>query len=64
MIIIITMYIYRALINALSVHIKHINLNMTLYTHVKHSPTNKQIKTNQTSRNIIIGTQIYKIASM
>ena len=35
------MYIYRALINALSTHtIAHINLNMILYTHVEleHSP--------------------------
>ena len=38
-IIIIIMYIYQALINALSVHIIHINLNMIFYTHVEHSPT-------------------------
>ena len=38
-IIIIIMYIYHALINALSAHMIHINLNMILYTHVKHSPT-------------------------
>ena len=31
------MYIYLALINALSAHIIHINLNMILYTHVEHS---------------------------
>ena len=37
--IIIIMYIYHALINALSVHIIHINLNMIFYTHVEHSPT-------------------------
>ena len=30
------MYIYRALINALSAHIIHINLNMIIYTHVEH----------------------------
>ena len=35
----IIMYIYHALINALSAHIIHINLNMIFYTHVKHSPT-------------------------
>ena len=35
----ITMYIYHALINALSAHIIHINLNMIFYTHVEHSPT-------------------------
>ena len=35
----IIMYIYHALINALSAHMIHINLNMIFYTHVKHSPT-------------------------
>ena len=39
MLIIIIMYIYHALINALSAHMIHINLNMIFYTHVKHSPT-------------------------
>ena len=34
----IIMYIYRALINAQSTHIIHINLNMILYTHVEHNP--------------------------
>ena len=38
-IIIIIMYIYYALINALSAHMIHINLNMIFYTHVEHSPT-------------------------
>ena len=38
-IIIIIMYIYHALINALSAHMIYINLNMIFYTHVKHSPT-------------------------
>ena len=33
------MYTYPALINALSAHIIHINLNTVLYTHVDHSPT-------------------------
>ena len=33
------MYIYHALINALSAHMIHINLNMIFYTPVKHSPT-------------------------
>ena len=36
---IIIMYIYHALINALSAHVVHINLNMVFYTHVEHSPT-------------------------
>ena len=33
------MYIYHALINTLSAHIIHINLNMIFYIHVEHSPT-------------------------
>ena len=33
------MYIYHALINALSAHMIHIKLNMIFYTHVEHSPT-------------------------
>ena len=37
--IIIIMYIYHALINALIAHMIHINLNMIFYTHVEHSPT-------------------------
>ena len=39
LLLIIIMYIYHALINALSVHMIHINLNMILYTHVEQSPT-------------------------
>ena len=35
-----TLIIMYALINALSAHMIHINLNMIIYTHVKHSPTN------------------------
>ena len=35
----ITMYTYHALINALSAHMIHTNLNMIFYTHVEHSPT-------------------------
>ena len=38
-IIIIIMYIYHALIFALSAHMIHINLNIIFYTHVEHSPT-------------------------
>ena len=38
-IIIVIMYIYHALINALRAHMIHINLNMIFYTHVEHSPT-------------------------
>ena len=37
--IIIIMYIYHALISALSAHMIHINLNMVFYTHVQHSST-------------------------
>ena len=36
---IIVMYIYHALINALSAHMMHVNLNMMFCTHVEHSPT-------------------------
>ena len=32
------MYIYRALVNALSAHMIHINLNTIFYTHIEHSP--------------------------
>ena len=38
LLIIIIMYIYHALINALSAGI-HVNLNIIFYTHVEHSPT-------------------------
>ena len=41
--VIIIMYIYHALINALSAHIVHINLNMIFYTHVEHSPTKNSL---------------------
>ena len=51
LIIIIIMYIYHALINALSAHMIHSNLNMIFYTHVKHSPT----------KTIYIKYYIYKI---
>ena len=33
------MYIYDALINALSAHLIYINLNTIVYTHVEHSPS-------------------------
>ena len=36
---IIIIYIYHALINVLSTHMIHINLNTIFYTHVEHSPT-------------------------
>ena len=36
---IIILYIYDALINALSAHVIRINLNMIFYTSVEHSPT-------------------------
>ena len=36
---IIIMYIYHALMNALSAHMIHINLNMIFCIHVEHSPT-------------------------
>ena len=34
------MYIYRALIDALSANMIHINLNTIFYTHVEHLPKN------------------------
>ena len=37
--VIIIMYIYHALNNALSAHMIHINLNMIFHTYVEHSPT-------------------------
>ena len=43
---IIIMYIYYALINTLSTHMIHINLNI-FYTHVKHSSTNNKKSTIQ-----------------
>ena len=33
------MYIYHALINTLSAHMIHINLNTIFYAHLEHSPT-------------------------
>ena len=42
-IIITIMYIYHALINALSGHMIHINLNMIFDTHVEHSPTKNNL---------------------
>ena len=35
------MYIYHVLINTLSVHTIHFNLNMIFYTYVEHSPTKR-----------------------
>ena len=59
LIIIIIMYIYHAIINALSAHVIHINLNMIFYTHVEHSSTKtiyvkyykKYIKTTKCTTN-------------
>ena len=38
--IIIIMYIYHTLINDVSAHMIHINLNMIFYTHVEHRRDN------------------------
>ena len=38
------MYIYHALINALSAHMVHTNLNMIFYTHVEHCSTQSTIR--------------------
>ena len=47
------MYIYHVLINALSAHMIHINLNIIFFTHVEYSPTKtiyvKRYTENQTS---------------
>ena len=40
---IIIMYIYHALINALSAHMIHINLNMIFCTHAEHGPTKNNL---------------------
>ena len=54
------MYIYHALINALSAHMIHINLNMIFYTHVEHSPTKTiYIKYYKIKRNWIECTIAY-----
>ena len=47
------MYIYHALIDALSAHMIHINLNMIFYTHVEHSP-NKTIYIKYYTKKIYI----------
>ena len=44
------MYIYHALIKALSAHMLHVNLNMIFYTHVEHSPTKTTHTNHQTER--------------
>ena len=40
-VIIIIMYIYHVLINALNTHMIYININTIFYTHVEHSPTTR-----------------------
>ena len=47
----IIMHISDALINALSAHMIHINLNMIFYTHVEHMPTQSQ-HTDYTNLNL------------
>ena len=59
------MYIYRTLINALSAHMIHINLNMIFYTHVRHSPSKTiyikyYLKINKYKNKIIIIKTHYK----
>ena len=46
----IIMYIYHALINALSAHMIHINLNIIFYTYVEHSPTKTIFKKTKKTR--------------
>ena len=64
------MYIYHVLINTLSAHMIHINLNTIFCTHVEHSPTKTIYKWKHThthtthsdySRNwvlILVGVEI------
>ena len=56
-IIIIIVYIYHALINALSAHIIHINLNTIFYTYVEDSPT----KTNYIRHYMETHTRVFVI---
>ena len=69
-VLIIIMYIYHALINTLSAHMIHINLNIIFYTHVQHSPTktiyikyykktNKQKRTSHTRARARTHTHTY-----
>ena len=67
-IIIIIMYIYHALLNALSAHMIHSNLNMIFYTHVKHSPTKTiyikyYLKIKNKNKIIIIKMCMYTVIS-
>ena len=50
------MYIYPALINALSAHMIHINLNMRFYTHVEHSSTQTTHTKHHTERQTTLFT--------
>ena len=50
--VIIIMYIYHVLVNALSAHMIRMNLNMIFYTHVEHSPT-KTIYIKHTRTNTV-----------
>ena len=61
------MYGYHVLINALSTHMIHIDLNMLFYTHVKHSPTKtiyikyteKQTNTHYTNTHTAMNSNVY-----
>ena len=53
---IIIMYIYHALINALSAHMIHINLNMIFYTHAGQSYQNNLHKVYYTVINRLMKT--------
>ena len=54
------MYIYHALIKALSAHMTHINLNMIFCTHVEHSATKtiyiKYYTTKNNNKKLTINT--------
>ena len=52
------MYIYQALINALSAHMIRINLNVIFYTHVKHSPRLVLFNMNNTNPEVPLAFKI------
>ena len=59
------MYIYHALINILSVHMIHINLNTIFYTHIEQSPTKtiytKYYMEKQTHTQTAMNSDMYDI---
>ena len=50
------MYIYSALIDALSAHIIHIKLNVIFYTHVEHSPIKSNL--HKVCKHVFVATKV------